>query len=206
MDVLEIAPGLWRWTARHPEWTPRADWEESVGCVYWEGDGAVVLVDPLVPAVPEERERFWSALDRDVQRCAQPVAVLLTCSWHRRSAAEIVARYGGTLHAPSERPEAATGTDTGELPGGVVAIPAAPADETLYWLPSARAVVPGDSLLGVDGGLALCPASWLARGGTTRSLVEALRPLLELEVERVLCSHGAPVLSGGGDALRALLA
>jgi glyoxylase-like metal-dependent hydrolase (beta-lactamase superfamily II) len=208
VDVQRIAPGLWRWTAPHPEWKPRSDWERDVGCVYWEGDGAVVLVDPLGPAEPGESERFWSALDRDVERRAQPVAVLVTCAWHRRSADEVVARYDGTLHAPVgwERLEGASRADPEKmLPGGAVAIPAPPAEEALFWLPAARTLVPGDTILGGDEGLALCPASWLARGATTRDLVEALRPALELDVERVLCSHGPPLLEGGREALRELL-
>src|SRR5438128_1127857 len=60
MDVLMIASGLWRWTAFHPEW------KEDVGCVYYASSEAVVLIDPLVPQ--EAEERFWNALDRDVER------------------------------------------------------------------------------------------------------------------------------------------
>ena len=37
-------------------------------------------------------------------------------------------------------------------------------------------------------------------------LRELLRPLLELPIERVLVSHGEPVLSGGRDALAEALA
>ena len=50
----------------------------------------------------------------------------------------------------------------------------------------------------------LCPESWLrylASGMTLAALAKALRPLLELEIERVLVSHGEPVLSGGRAAL-----
>src|SRR3712207_7332660 len=45
-----------------------------------------VLVDPLVPA--DEAERFWRALDRDVEQHGAP-NVLITVSWHTRSAREI---------------------------------------------------------------------------------------------------------------------
>ena len=60
MDVLEIAPGLWRWTAYHEEW------KEEVGCVFVATEDGVVLIDPLVPA--DDTARFWKALDRDVKR------------------------------------------------------------------------------------------------------------------------------------------
>src|SRR5205085_1253679 len=35
--VQEVAPGLWRWTALHPEWKPEEGWDQEVGCVYYEG-------------------------------------------------------------------------------------------------------------------------------------------------------------------------
>jgi hypothetical protein len=40
---------------------------------------------------------------------------------------------------------------------------------------------------------------------THDSLAALLRPLLELEIERVLVSHGEPVLSDGRRALEAAL-
>ena len=90
MDVVELAPGLWRWTTRHPEWTPADadDWAPVVGCVYCEIDGGIVTIDPLVPTEPEERERFWRAFDRDVERLGAPV-VVVTHADHVRSSAEI---------------------------------------------------------------------------------------------------------------------
>jgi glyoxylase-like metal-dependent hydrolase (beta-lactamase superfamily II) len=92
--------------------------------------------------------------------------------------------------------------DPGALPEGVSAIGAPTPAELVWWLREARAVVPGDTILGDDrGGLALCPASWLDGGGSVATLAAELRPLLDLPVERVLVSHGTPVLSGGRDAL-----
>ena len=44
--------------------------------MYFETQGATVLIDPLVP--PESPERFYEALDRDIDRLGQRVAVLLT--------------------------------------------------------------------------------------------------------------------------------
>jgi glyoxylase-like metal-dependent hydrolase (beta-lactamase superfamily II) len=206
VHVDEIAPGLWRWTALHPEWTPEQGgpegWEAEVGCVYWEAGDAVVLVDPLVPA---ERERFWGALDRDVERLGLPVVVLLTCAWHARSASELARRYGAAVLQPdvgSEQLEGATlFPPGGELPGAAVSLAALPAArEVVYWLPGPRAVVPGDAIVGTGRGLRLSPASWL-EDGDLDALAGALLPLLELPVERVLVSHGEPVLDGAREAL-----
>src|SRR5438270_9362 len=53
--------------------------------------------------------------------------------------------------------------------------------------------------------LRLAPESWL-EGSTTKKLVKSLLPLLDLPVERILLAHGDPVLQGGKDVLRALIA
>lgn len=208
MDVLEIAPGLWRWTGWHEEW------RAQVGCVYVETEREVCLIDPLVP--PEEPERFWAALDRDVERVGGDVHVLLTVFWHARSARELVARYGARLWAPSraraavER-RAGTVTDPfrpgGPLPARIRAFATGRSNEVVYWLPAQRAVVAGDVILGDDEGrVRLCPESWLPAGIGHAEVRQALRPLLELDVERVLVSHGEPVLERGAEALRAILA
>lgn len=183
MQVGEIEPGLWRWTARHPEWTPAdaGEWDPEVGCVYAEVDGRIVLIDPLVPA---ERDRFWTALDRDVERLGAPV-VLTTTVDHTRSSTEIVERYG----------------DGGIPPGDIRRFPTALRGEVIYWLELYRALVPGDVLLGDEnGGVRVCPDSWL-EGADRTSVWALLRPLLVLPVERILVSHGEPVLTDGHAAL-----
>jgi glyoxylase-like metal-dependent hydrolase (beta-lactamase superfamily II) len=99
----------------------------------------------------------------------------------------------------------------GGLPGGSVAFETARAGEVVYWLPSERAVVVGDVLLGAgakpratDEPLRLCPERWLG-AKTHDELRASLRPLLELPVEQVLVSHGEPVLADGRTLLEQLL-
>jgi glyoxylase-like metal-dependent hydrolase (beta-lactamase superfamily II) len=196
VEVLRIDDGLWHWTAPHPDWKPGEDWEQDVGCVYWEADDAVVLVDPLVPEDGADRARFLEALDRDVERVGLPVAILLTSEWHGRSQAELAARYGARVVTPPE---------TGPLPGGATAT--ALPEEVVYWLPAAKSLVPGDTLLGTADGLRLCPASWFEDRGGLDELARALAPLLDLPVEHILTTHGRPVLADGHEALaRALSA
>lgn len=187
MELLEIAPGLWRWTAPHPDWTEDADWPREVGCVYYEAPDAIALIDPLVPP---ERERFFKALDADVARLGRPVAIVLTVSWHDRDAAELTERYEARRGAP---------------PGGVVEFPFPEVDETVYWIPEHLALVVGDTLLGDDAdGLSLCPESWID-GASRDDVRRSLQRLLELPVERVLTSHGEPVLSDGHTVLERAL-
>jgi glyoxylase-like metal-dependent hydrolase (beta-lactamase superfamily II) len=186
--VHKLAPGLWRWTGLHPDWTPEQGgpegWEQEVGCVYYEASEAIVLVDPLAP--PEDEERFWRALDRDVERAGKPVHVVVTVKWHTRSTDEIAKRYGAAVGGP--------------LPKGIEGHHAVAFDETILWIPEHGALVFGDVVLGAeDGGVRLCPESWL--DGTREQLAGALRPLLDLPVERLLVSHGEPVLADGRAAL-----
>jgi glyoxylase-like metal-dependent hydrolase (beta-lactamase superfamily II) len=192
VEVTQIDDGLWRWTAPHPDWKAGDDWERDVGCVYWETGDAVVLIDPLVPSDPSDRRHFLASLDEDVERAGRTVTVLLTCEWHNRSSTELAGRYDARVVTPAR---------VHELPAGVAAIAAPVAAEVVYWLPSARTAVPGDTLLGTHDGVTLCPASWLEGRGGLRQLRRDLAPLLDLPVERVLTSHGPPVLAGGHAAL-----
>ena len=188
MDVQQVGPGLWRWTVEHPDWKEGADWPRQVGCVYYEAPEEVVLFDPQVPL---ERDRFLAALDRDVARLGRPVAILLTVPWHERSSEELAERYGARVGGGAAR---------------VVELPYPELTETVYWLPEPRTLVVGESLVGGDDGrLALCPAAWL-EGKPVADVRSVLHPLLDLPVDRVLVSHGEPVLRDGGEALARALA
>ncbi|MDX6537054.1 MAG: hypothetical protein QOD37_1395 [Gaiellales bacterium] len=209
LRVQEIEHGLWRWTAPHPDWLPASGetggWVEEVGSVYAELPGAILLIDPVVPADAEDAARLWRALDRDVERLRRPVCVLVTVHWHRRASDEVLERYGAL---------------EGVVPDGATAIPLGdPIGETVYALPGYDALVPGDIVLGGDGiegeradGLRVCPPGWYGRSAAERwwyggvGLQSALARLAQEAPERVLVSHGAPLLSGGAQALRALAA
>jgi len=209
MDVQRIDDGLWRWN------TFFGEWRHEVGSVYIETDDAIVLIDPLVPEEPEEEARFWRALDRDVKRSGAAVHVLVTVFWHTRSAARMVGRYDARVHAVSGARAAIerragrvdkTFRGVTTLPGGVVAYPTARRSEVVFWLPAHRSIVPGDVILGADtGGIRFCPQSWLPPAVTHERLRESLQPLRALPVERVLVSHGTPVLARGHAAIESLL-
>jgi glyoxylase-like metal-dependent hydrolase (beta-lactamase superfamily II) len=200
MNVQELRPGLWRWTALHPEWEHAENWGPEVGSVYAELPDSLVMVDPLIPA--DEEETFWSALDRDVERLGLPVHVLLTVHWHERSVATVLERYKATLWRPEEK---------GELPTGVHAEVVRGSDwvEALFFLEPHRALVAGDLLVGADGGVQL-PVHWFPKGErewAEQNLKPELRERLSaLPVELVIVSHGEPVLENGADALRRALA
>jgi hypothetical protein len=195
MDVQELRPGLWRWTATHPEWEHAENWGPEVSSVYAELPQALVVIDPLVPA--DEDQRFWSALDRDVEQLARPVYVLLTVHWHERSVAAVLDRYGATLWRPEQK---------GELPEGVQAELVHGGDwvEALFYVEPHRALVAGDLPIGQDGGLEL-PVLWFPKGEqewAENTLKPELRERLKkVPVDLVLVSHGEPVLTDGRAAL-----
>ena len=211
MHVEKIADGLWRWTALHPDWTPKADWDEEVASFYVESEGDVVLVDPLVPADEQDRERFLEALDRDVARAGAP-AIVLTVFWHERSAGELAERYEGTTvwsFAPTlDRVEGNVTnpfTVADALPGGIRAIEA-DREEIVLWISSHNALAVGDVLLGdAEGGVRVAPDDWFAEGTDAQAFRAAMRPLLELPVERILVGHGRPVLEDARAKLAAAL-
>jgi glyoxylase-like metal-dependent hydrolase (beta-lactamase superfamily II) len=185
----------------------------EVASLYYESADDLVLVDPLVR--PDDADRFLEALDRDVERSGKTPQILITIMWHVRSAQALLDRYPGSRLWAHEAARGAVGeranvTDTFEfgetLPGGIVAYDAQRGGEALFWIDQHRALVAGDVLLGTqDRRLRVCPDSWL--GTRDPQAVRAgLRFLLELPIERVLVSHGPPVLQDGRAMLAAALA
>jgi hypothetical protein len=181
MATIRIADGLWRWTAEHPRWAQWPNHERErreVGCVYSEADDATVLIDPLVPAGDEDD--FFRHLDADVERRGLPVVVLLTADWHRRSADELAARYGARID--------------GAPPDGVEEVPIEGADErqVAYFIrPHAALVVAEIFGVDVDGELYVGRSPALVRPD---ELEASLDRIMRLPVERLLVSHGEPIL------------
>ena len=181
MEALRIAEGLWRWTAEHPNWENWPDREREpreVGCVYYEAGDATVLIDPLVPA--GEEDGFFGHLDADVERRGLPVVILLTAHWHRRSSAELAGRYDARIG--------------GALPEEIEEIPIEGADErqVAYFIrPQAALVVAEIFSVDVQGELFLARSPALKRAN---ELEASLGRVMELPIERLLVSHGEPVL------------
>ena len=191
----QIAPGLRRWTSWHEEW------KQEVGSLAVQTPDGLVLIDPIDP--PPELRR--------------PDHVLITVFWHGRSTGSLGAKHVWA-HARGVRRLKNRGTDVtdsiasgDELPGGIKAFETARESEVVYWLPDQKAIAVGDVLLGAGAKpkatsepLRLCPERWLG-DANYKKLRKSLQPLLELPLQRILVSHGDPVLTGGKDVLAALL-
>lgn len=175
--MQELRPGLWTWTAPHPERTETDDWGPDVRSYAYDAGAAVVLFDPISPP---------SLLDTLLE--GEDVAVALTASWHRRGTDECAERFGARLV------EGGAG-----LPAEVELRPTHHDEEVAYWLPKLGALVVGDALV-AEGPLKVT-REWLPPGITAEQMVAGLRPLAELPVELVLVTHGDAVVEDAHEAL-----
>ena len=227
MEVHKIDEGFWRWTAPHPAWVPEKDkpggWGQMVGCVYLEaprGEG-IVLIDPLAPPEGSEEARsFWEALDADVARTGRPVSILIGNHYHSRDAQKFLERYrdkpGAELWAPDEAvamlecKATRTFVSGSSLPAGLSPYRIDGLDcpgETVFHLPSRRALICSDALIGVGGGrLRVPPEAWAqetpeGRQRYRKMFRDSIRSLGGLDFDIVLVSHGEPAYTGGRAAL-----
>jgi hypothetical protein len=210
--MQKLTEGLWRWTARHPEWHP-GEFGAEVACFAAQAGDTTLLIDPLLPPEPEP---VLETIDGTLGR---RVAILITIPYHVRSAEELWRRYRKdaetTIHghpACAKRLEDRSAFREIEpgvpLPAGVTAhrIGKPRRHETPLHLPSHRALVFGDAVAEVDGALKVWSTDRVD-GKVKRFYRErfnpTLEPLLELPFDAVLPTHGRPVMAGGKRALRA---
>jgi hypothetical protein len=210
---VELADGLWRWSARHPEWHP-GEFGREVAAFAVRAGGVTLLVDPLLPD-DDARAALLEALDEIV---GGAVAILVTIPYHARSSEELAARYGATIHghpATAKRLKTAGGFRIADpeapLPGGAraFAIGRPRRFEQPLWLPSHRALAFGDAVVETGGELRVWAQSSVdekRRRFHRERFNPTLEPLVRLDPQRVLVTHGEPVLDGGRDALAAALA
>ena len=210
----KLTEGLWRWTARHPEWHPGEFGAEVASYAAQAGD-TTLLIDPLLPPDPSS---VLAVIDESLGKC---LAVLITVPYHVRSAEELWKRYKQdaetSIHGHAACAKRLTNRSGFQeidpavpLPGGVTAhaIGRPRRHETPLHLPSHRALVFGDAVAETGGRLAV----WASERVDTKverfyreRFNPTLEPLLELDFDTVLATHGQPLMSGGKRALRKAL-
>jgi hypothetical protein len=209
-----LTAGLWRWTARHPQWHP-GEFGAEVASFALEAEGELLLLDPLLPADGEQ-----AVLDLlDELAAERSVNAVITIGYHVRSAETLCERYGGRVYGPRtcksrlRNPDLLTELEPGEPgPGGVTAFPIGRPRRTErpLWFPSHAALAFGDALVATpDGDLRVWlqdPIDERRRRWYRDRFVPTLAPLLELPAERILATHGEPVLEDGAQALREAVA
>lgn len=214
METESHAPGLWSWSRRHPEWHPGDFGAEVVSFLALAGnDGEeTLLVDPLLAGA---QDPAWELIE---SVAGERLRVLITITYHVRSAEEVRERFAPTrtvtIHghpAIAKRLGSNEGFEpfvAGDpLPGGVSAhaIGKPRRYETPLLLPSHRALVFGDAVVGTDEG----PRIWaqdridakILRFNAER-FAPSLEPLLDLDFDRLLFTHGPSVMEDGKAGLR----
>jgi glyoxylase-like metal-dependent hydrolase (beta-lactamase superfamily II) len=184
--MRELQPGLWHWTATHPDWKSGEDWGPEVSSYAIDDGERLLLFDPLAP--PSEIDELAAGRE---------TAIVLTSPWHARDALSLAERLGAPLYVPPPDegdPDPVPGHvfRAGDgLPVGVEARPGMEPNDLVLWVESRGALVAGDTLIDRGEGLEF-PVEWANKGVPPEEIRESLMPLLELPVELVLATHGGP--------------
>jgi hypothetical protein len=188
--IEDLGGGIWRWALPHPEWRPTT---RLVGCYAVRTGADTVLIDPLFGDAAE--------LDPVVQG---RVTVAITTTYHVRSAAEAARRWDARIVGhPDLARRLPKGLKVHESADGVTLHPIPRHKERVVQVADALAF--GDRIIGTDDGLRIWATGRMSER-YREQLTGWLAKLLELDFERVLTTHGAPVLKDGRAALETALA
>jgi hypothetical protein len=218
----EIAPGILHWTARHPEWRSSVEEVQSYALVI---ENALVVIDPQLPAHADPR-RSTLLMELDTRAGdARRVHLIVVSPYHTRSAEELCRRWRDTRptslwgHARVRGRLEHQDTRLEEIPRGPSGSCAAIAgglaqaftisrpvrQETPVYLPGARALAFADAVVGDGKGLRVWNETDIAHASLRERLHPTLAPLLDLDIDHVLVTHGPPVIGDGRAALAAAL-
>ncbi len=210
-SLAEVAPGLWQLTAPR-----RGRPSTKTGYVLRESENTT-LIDPVISSEPETT---LAALD---EIASGHVRILITTPFHVRDS-EVLWRHWRDQHqvtifghrlcaARLDDRSAFRPVEAGEtLDGGVRAHSLGQRQnaEIPFELPSHRALAVGDRLLEIDGELRFWPPRLTDnardRAWYDQEFLPAMHALTELPIDRVLVTHGQPVLRDGAGALARSLA
>ena len=211
--IEQLAANLWRWTTPSPHWREGDDsetggWPQDVGSLLYVRDGTATVFDPLAGV---EDPELWAFLDERAGP-AERIVVALTASWHRRSSAAVIGRYGGEIRLHRFAADDTVTRDLehvrpfdadGEIAPGVEALLVGGYDsgEVVYWLPEHTALVSGEVFQGRPDGLRVGPDPYAI---SRDALYAWIGHLDRLPVTLVLPAHGPPAADGPDVIRRAL--
>ncbi len=216
MSVDKLAPDLWRWTARHPDWHPADAFGAEVASYALVAGDDLLLVDPLLPE-GEDADGVLERLDA-LAEAAKATHILITIGYHVRSAEPLRDRYAGHIHGPDSVTNRLANTEAFTIlepgvpgPAGAVAyaIGSPRRTELPLWLPSHKALAFGDALVTNPAGKL---RMWAQKPRDAQQITfyrsrfaPTLDPLRDLPAERILTTHGPPILHNGAAVLSAAL-
>jgi glyoxylase-like metal-dependent hydrolase (beta-lactamase superfamily II) len=143
----------------------------------------------------------------DLNRVA---GIIVTNENHLRAAAQFAERFHIPIYAEATAAAALTGTTQIDLESpfapGLTAIPvdgAAAGEIAIYWEAEKGTMVMGDALINFEPyGFTFLPSKYCSNSKLMRT---SLTKLLDYSFERMLFSHGEPILSHARERLEALL-
>jgi hypothetical protein len=193
--MKEVLPGVYQWTAKHPRIGI------DVGCHFVAG--SATAIDPLPPA-----EGFEWFEDR------APARIVLSNRHHLRGSEQLAERFGcpilcheSGLHEFERAPEVSGFAFGDRLADdvGALAMDAICPDDTVLRIDAGEgALLFADSVINYDG-LRFVPDELIGDNpeGVKERVRERCAALLDEPFEHLLFAHGAPLVDGGREALRA---
>ena len=215
----EIAKGVFRWTAPHPEWHTRIEWGHQVASYALVCIEGLCLVDPLLPSSDPSAMRDVQGRLDDLVAVASRLDILVSIPYHTRSSEPLYLRYRDRLpatlwgHPAVAKRFTDPATSLTPIVPGAQAGPSALAHgignprryETPLYFPEHRALAFGDAVICIEGELRVWQERPFSPDWYGHKLLPTLTPLLDLDVEMVLATHGEPLLRNGHDALQRAL-
>jgi hypothetical protein len=196
--IEDLGHGIHRWELRHPEWHP-GEFGAKVGAYLVHEGSSTVLIDPLLD------DDVMHALDDLVQG---EVVIAVTIPYHVRSCVEALERWGGTLighpDIAKRLPEGTEVHGDEDLPLGLTMHKLSRGKERPLELPGTKALAFGDRIVGAEGGLRYWmndPITDKRRAWFRKTGAPGLQPLLGIDFEHALVTHGDPVMKSGKAAL-----
>ena len=194
--MKEILPGVFHWRIEWPGWF-------SLESFFLRSPEGSVLIDPIECAGLS-----------DISAAGDVAAIILTVSYHERSARLFARRTGAPVFVPDKDvsmfealDEVMTYEDGAALPGGLraIGVPGCSLGEQALISPiHGGTLIVGDCL----GTTAYWAPGGIPLGGHPKGHprpAESLSHLLEYEFENLLPGHGDPILGGARTRLRELI-
>ena len=189
-EIEPVVPGIFLWRYYDPAI------KTDLFSTGLQTDSGTFLIDPISLA-PDALAHLNSV-----------AGIIVTNENHLRASAQFAKRFRVPIYATAGAAlPGATGIDVGSpFAPGLTAIPvngAAAGEIAIHWDSQSGTIVVGDTLINFEPyGFTFLPSKYCSNFKLMRT---SLQKLLDYSFERILFTHGEPILSHARDRLEALL-